>query len=284
MISAAPHVVYIQEPFNPNINGGVNPKPFKYWFQYICEENSKEYISILDGIIRYQYALGANIAGIRNIRNAARVIRDQGLCLWHKINGDRPLIKDPIAFFSAEWLYKKYNMNVLVVIRHPAAFCSSLKIKNWEFDFNNFLKQPLLMEKYLHPFRDEIREYAENKKGLIEQAILLWNCIHNTVKIYQEKYPEWFFIKHEDLSVDPINRFQSIYKEFGVEFTRKAKETIMKNSGVHNPVEQQAGNEFIRNSRENIKNWKKRLSQEEILQIRMKTFEIADQFYSEEEW
>lgn len=72
-------------------------------------------------------------------------------------------------------------MNVLVQVRHPAAFCSSLKVKDWEFDFNNFLRQPLLIENYLYPFRDEIQEFAERKRNIIEQGILLWNCIHHTI-------------------------------------------------------------------------------------------------------
>lgn len=140
------------------------------------------------------------------------------------------------------------------------------------------------MEKYLYPFEKEIHEFSKNKKSIIEQGILLWNCFHNTIRIYQEKYPQWLFIRHEDLSADPINQFQSIYKEFGVGFTQKAKEVILKNSGVHNPVEQSAENEFIRNSKESIKNWKTRLSQEDIFQIRLSTSEIAGSFYSEEEW
>jgi len=259
-LAVAPHIAYIHEPFNPKISAqiGLNPKPFKYWFQYICEENSANYASILDNIIRYKYSLGNDITNIKTAGNVVKVIRDQAWCLLHKINRDRPLIKDPIALFSAEWLYKKYNMNVLVMIRHPAAFCSSLKIKKWEFNFNNFLRQPLLMERYLYPFKDEIQEYAENEKDVIEQAILLWNCIHSTIRVYQEKYPEWLFVRHEDLSADPLTQFKSIYNKFCVEFTQKTRKMIHESSGAHNPAEQQTENEFIRNSMENIKNWKKR--------------------------
>lgn len=193
-------------------------------------------------------------------------------------------MKDPIALFSAEWLHKKYNMNVLVLIRHPAAFCSSLKIKKWEFDFNNFTRQPLLMEKYLYPFEKEIHEFTKNKKNIIEQGILLWKCFHSTIKIYQGKYPQWLFVRHKDLSVDPVNQFRPIYKELGLEFTQEVKEVIHANSGAQNPVEQTEENEFIRNSRKTITNWMTRLSQEEIHQIRLKTSEIASSFYTDKDW
>lgn len=283
MISAAPHVGYIDEPFNIG-KIVANSKPFKYWFQFISEENLEDYESVFDRIIHYKYPLANNIVKVRTIRNVARIIRDQGLFILHKLNNDRPLIKDPIAFFSAEWLFKTFNMNVLVLIRHPAAFCSSIKIMNWRHDFTHFLNQPLLMEKYLHPFEEKVKEYAENEKNIIEQAILLWNCIHHTIRIYQRKYPKWLFVRHEDLSSDPINQFHSIYRELDLEFTQKVKKTILKSSGAHNPVERQAKNEFIRNSKQNIKNWKKRLTQEEVSLIKMQTSEIASLFYAEDEW
>ncbi len=283
MLAVAPHVAYIHEPFNIAIKASVNPKPFKYWFQYICEENSEYYNSVIDGIINYKYPLNS-IVKQRTIRGIIKAIRNKLIFSWHKINNDRPLIKDPIALFSAEWLYKKFNMDILVMIRHPAAFCSSLKIKNWKFDFNHFLKQPLLMEKYLSKFEKKIREYTKTEKDIIDQAILLWNCIHYTINLYRETHPEWLFIKHEDLSRDPIQQFQSIYEAFDLEFTDRVKTRIPKSSGSHNPIEQQVKNEFLRNSKENIYSWKNRLSQSEIELIKMKTYEVSTLFYSEDEW
>ena len=283
MLAVAPHVAYIHEPFNIAIKAGVNPEPFKYWFQYICEENSKYYDSVIDGIIHYKYPINS-VVKQKTTRGIIKVIRDKLIFSLHRINNDRPLIKDPIALFSAEWLYKKFNMDILVMIRHPAAFCSSLKIKDWKFDFNHFLKQPLLMEKYLGKFEKKICEYTKTEKHIIDQAILLWNCTHYTINIYRENHPEWLFIKHEDLSRDPIQQFQSIYEAFNLEFTDRAKSRILKSSGSHNPIEQQVKNEFLRNSKENVYSWKNRLSRSEIDLIKVQTSEVSTLFYSESEW
>ena len=48
---------------------------------------------------------------------------------YFKFRGYNPLIKDPIAIFSADWLADKYDMNVVVLSRHPLGFISSL-LKN----------------------------------------------------------------------------------------------------------------------------------------------------------
>ena len=140
------------------------------------------------------------------------------------------------------------------------------------------------MEKYLYPFEEEINKYAENGSSVIEQAILLWNCIHHVITIYQQKHPEWLFIKHEDLSTDPLNQFHLIFKTFDLEFTEQVKNIIHQTSGSHNPVEQQQKNPFKRDSKENINNWKKRLTTEEISLIKKKTSGIADLFYTRNEW
>ena len=284
MLAVAPHTAYIHEPFNIGIKIGVTHNLFKNTFQYVCEENSDPYKLRFDRVINYKYPLASNLSKLKTVRDAAKIVGDQALFLLHKINNNIPIVKDPIALFSAEWLSKTFDMNVLIMIRHPAAFCSSLKIMNWNFDFNNFLKQPLLMETYLGKFESEIREYAENKKNIVDQAILLWNCFHHTISIYQKNHPEWLFMRHEDLSIDPLHRFRSIYEEFGLEFTHQSKLMILKSSSDHNPSERQKGNKFLRNSKENINNWKNRLNQYEIDLIKAKTSMFSSSFYAENEW
>ncbi len=284
ILAIAPNTRYIHEPFNIDIKDGVIENPFKYWFQYVCEENSDDYEAVLRRIIHYRYQLDNNIARVRTVQDVAKIAINQGLSLLHKIRNNTPIVKDPIAVFSADWLSKIYDMNVLVMIRHPAAFCSSLKIKNWKFDFNHFLSQPLLMDRYLGIFEKEIRYFTKNEKDIIDQAILIWNCIHHTINIYQQGHPEWLFVRHEDLSTEPVDQFQSIYETFNLKFTSKAKLIILKSSGGHNPTEQQPSNEFIRNSKTNIFNWKNRLSQNEIERIREKTHKISSTFYAEHEW
>lgn len=284
MLSAAPRVGYIHEPFNDEIRISVNPRPFSGPYHYFCEEEQESYLAAFAGILHFKYPLFSNIRKIRTIMDVADLLRDQNLFIRYRLINARPLIKDPHAFFSAELLYQTFKMNVLVMIRHPAAFCSSLKIKNWTFNFNHFLKQPLLMEKYLFKFEKEIREQADKQTDIIEQAILLWNCIHQTIAVYQSNHPDWVYIRHEDLSLDPITQFSEIYKRFGLEFNDRVHATILGSSGTHNPAEQQRRNEFVRDSRKNIANWKNRLTTAEIDLIRRRTAEVAAPFYAENDW
>ncbi len=248
------------------------------------EENAAEYDTVLDEVIRYEYPLRLNMAKARTPRHAGKIIKDQTRFLLHRIIGSRPLIKDPFAVFSLEWLSKRYNADILVMIRHPAAFVSSLKIKNWTFDFQHFLAQPHLMKGYLSDYEGEILEHAKTDRSVVEQAILLWNCIYHTVDIYRDEHPEWLFVRHEDLSMEPVVRFRAIYEALGLEFTGRVERKILTSTGAHNPAEQEAGDEFRRNSRENLYNWKYRLEPNEIELIKARTSGVSRRFYSEDEW
>ena len=91
-----------------------------------------------------------------------------------------------------------------MLIRHPAAFVSSVKRLGWTHDFALFLDQPLLLRDHLAPFEDEIRDFAEHERDRIDQAILLWRLIYHTVGTFRERHPEWTFVRHEDLSREPV--------------------------------------------------------------------------------
>ena len=69
----------------------------------------------------------------------------------------------------------------MVLIRHPAAFTSSLLRHGWRHPFGDFLAQPALMRDRLADSEQEIRRFAQVEQPLLEQAILLWNILHGEI-------------------------------------------------------------------------------------------------------
>ena len=86
--------------------------------------------------------------------------------------GQRALLKDPFAVFSVPWFAKRLNCRVVITVRHPAAFTSSLQRLGWSFDFKNFLGQPLLMRDHLETYREHM--LAVKTEDVIGQGALLW--------------------------------------------------------------------------------------------------------------
>jgi len=288
MLCASREAFYVHEPFNEARSGPRwIPGGFPYWFYHISLVNADKYEERLLNVIELHYPLFRNALQIRSLRHVGRLGRDWLLSKYARLLGKRPLIKDPIALFSAEWLASRFDMKVIVMIRHPAGFASSLKRLNWQFDFSNWLSQDLLMRDYLSPFRDQIIEYSRNKKkDIIDQAILMWNVIYSVVHRYRQTYPDWMFVRHEDLAANPLEGFERLYQYCGLTWNKRAKSVILAHSAPTNPKEVSPGDPgtIRRDSQATIRTWKKRLTQEEIERIREGTEEISSLFYKDAEW
>jgi hypothetical protein len=93
-------------------------------------------------------------------------------------------------------------------------------------------------------------------------------------------------VRHEDLSQDPVNRYRELYGQLNLEFTKRVEKEILKSSSPENPSELSPKKTFSvhLDSLANIKNWKKRLTAEEIKRIRDITAETGDFYYPGESW
>src|SRR5215216_127155 len=168
MLAADATTAYISEPLNVLHRPGVFRPKIKYWYQYICEDNENEYLPAFQELLEFDYHLGAEIWSLRSRRDVLRMGRDFAIFYNGLMRGQRPLLKDPFAVFSTEWFAKCLHCKVVVAVRHPAAFASSLKRLNWSFDFQDLLDQPLLMRDHLEPYRAQMETAKTN--DIIAQA------------------------------------------------------------------------------------------------------------------
>jgi len=284
MISKSPMIGEIWEPLNILNRPGICAANFDVWYPYVNEKNGQLYKKALQDCLSFNYNYCAEIKAFRSLKDIARMGKDVVRFATMRAKNKRPLQKDPMALFSVEWLAHTFDMQVIVLIRHPAAFAGSLKKLNWQFPFSHFLSQTELISDHLQRYEPEIVRYARHKQPLIAQANLLWNLIYSVVLTLREKYPNWLFLQHEDLSRDPIKEFKTVYEFLELEFTSNIEVEIQAYTGRHNPREQHRLRSVRRNSAENIRNWEKRLTWEEIAQTRKATEEIASHFYREEDW
>lgn len=285
MLRMNPELGYIFEPFNIEMNDigmGVCERMERNYL-YLGQHNEHKYQDRLDKLMAFQYPTAYNLSHPKSLKSIGKTSKDTLNYLSHKWNKRQPLVKDPLAFFSTPWLAERYDMAVVIMLRHPSAFCSSLKVKNWHFNYDNFLNQPELMDAYLNPYRERIEACKNQEADIIDQGILIWNCIHHTVLKFKEKNPDWIFLRHEDISFDPANQFKALCEKLNVSYTTEMETAIIASSGSHNPSEQ-TKNEFVRDSRKNIKNWKNRLDTDEIARIRAGTEHISAAFYHESDW
>jgi hypothetical protein len=300
MLAAGGQAGYISEPLNVLHRPGVLRTPVKYWYTYIHEANEAEFLPGLLETISYRYHLYQEIKSLHSTKDLARMGRDWFTFLRGRMNRQIPLLKDPFAIFSAPWFAQRFGCRVVITIRHPAAFTSSLKRLQWPFDFSDLLAQPELMRDWLEPFRQEMQN--TNPADSIASASLLWLmiytfvhecvCPQDTVRpagtqhLTDTQHPAFIIAKHEDLSADPVQGFKALYTQLGLTFTPRAEKKILQASSSENPGELARGaTHSVRlNSRQNLQNWKRRLTPEEIKSIRDITGHLCEVYYPDQTW
>ncbi|MCF8069989.1 MAG: sulfotransferase [Desulfobacterales bacterium] len=285
MIAAAPGVVYMQEPFNPQFPTAFSATTVKRRLMYICKKNENEHYADIKQIMELKIPFLKILKVTRKPAHIPNFLHNYYALKKRRDESCRPLMKDPLAFFSTEWLAERFNMDVIVSIRHPAAFVSSMKVKNWKYGLRALLNQPLVMKHHLSDYKSEMIELVNHrKKDVVGFAILGWKIFFHMVSRYEERHPDWLFIRHEDLSADPISGYHKIYQQIGLDLTDLAKQRILEFSSAANPVEQHDGHKLKRDSRSNISTWKSRLTAREIERVKKETFDPALKYYSESDW
>ena len=277
-------VGYIREPFGVHHRRGVLDVDFPYWFPYISGENEFPYLRPMRDMLAFRYRTAAGLAAARSPRDVGLVAHDRLEFARFRRRHARPLLKDPIAVFSAEWIAERFDARVIALIRHPAAFASSLKKYRWTHPFDDFLAQPLLMRDLLSDYTEEIERFAREEHEILDQAILLWNLIHSAIATYRERRRGWLFARHEDLSRDPVEGFREMFAAVGVPFSAETERSVALATASDNPAEVTDAGVLARDSRAGIWTWKARLTDEEIARVRSGTDPLWRAFYGEADW
>jgi hypothetical protein len=284
MLAAHPQMAYISEPLNVLHRPGILRAPVNHWYAYITEENENRYLPAFQELLAFRYHLLDEVRSLRSRKDFLRMGRDYSIFLNGRLRGQRPLLKDPFAVFSIPWFAERLNCKVVITVRHPAGFASSLKRLNWPFDFSDLLAQPALMRDYLESDRAEMESVPAD--DIIGQASLLWRMVYRVVALTRKLHPDFIVVRHEDLSLDPMAGYRQLYEALGLDYTDKVQQTILNSSSSENPAElsKKKVHSVKLDSRANMDNWKKRLGADEIARVRRITGEVAHIFYPEQEW
>ena len=76
MLAADSRMAYISEPLNVLHRPGVLRVKVNKWYQYVCEDNEKEYLSSFLELLDYDYHLWDEIRSLRSGHDFLRMCRD----------------------------------------------------------------------------------------------------------------------------------------------------------------------------------------------------------------
>src|SRR5215203_437945 len=255
--------------------------------------NIQPWAYALDGLAKYWFTYAPALPQAMVFEAFSKVIerRTRKIFLKNQLQhwippvrrNQRLIIKDPIAALSSEWIAKNFDLEVIVLVRHPAAFAASLKRLGWRHPFEHFLKQTMLMQSHLEPYRAEM---ASKPQDIVEQAAIIWKCIYSVLLTYLDSHPNWLVRKHEVLSSNPVAELMDLYETLGLEWTKTVEDDVVNYTRSGNPVTAPEGTVHLirRDSAAIVSRWKEILTKEEIAGVYRITSPVCDRLYTDEDW
>ena len=162
------------------------------------------------------------------------------------------------AQFAVEWLADEFDIDVVLLLRHPANVLASWMENNLKDSRNATLEtRPEIRARYLEPWGvpppgpDPI-ERMSWRIGLLVAAI----------EDAHRRHPEWQIRTHEVLCSDIVTEFRALYHELGLEWTPAAEQFL---EGHNKPG---TGFAVNRVASELSDSWRRRLDDAQVTTLR----------------
>jgi hypothetical protein len=182
---------FIFEPFHPKRAPWM--KPFGERRYKRPEENDSEFLELAQSIV------GGRIRHPWTERFNRRLVARQRL------------IKEDYANLMMKWLHVNFpGMPLILLLRHPCAVAASFVAHNYRGAVMPLLDQEKLVEDFLQPYIDDIRQ----AKDTFERTIFLW-CVETLVPLRQCRPGEMHVVFFENLVQHPESEIGRLFSYLG---------------------------------------------------------------------
>lgn len=285
MLAHSPPLAYIHEPFNPGWGERFTPARFPRQFELVTPVNAPGYTRDLGATLNFYYSLRESVRRLGRPRWKRDYLSNlteafaTGLrfAVHRRLGWWRPLLKDPIALVSAEWLAQTFPLQVVVLVRNPLGVVSSLlRYPGMITPPAAFLEQPALLQLLPPAYETELRAAVEP----IDQAIVQWRLLNQLVALYRQRNPAWIYLSYEELAAQPLAGFRQLCFQLRVPFTRRMGSLIAEHSHPRHSSEPKQPWILKRDSPRSAQQWRHRLSERQVSYICERCRDVWDQLGS----
>ncbi len=206
---------------------------------------------------------------IRHWRRPRRLIRT--------IRAGRVLVRDVHICLAIEHVWEHLRPQTVLMLRHPCGVASSWRSVGFRVDhwIQAILSQENLIVDFLRPYLGHLR----SRSNFWFQVGAVWGASTMVMHQLSQKYPQWQWVTHESLCIDPLAGYRRLLGLFDMP---------MKDQGVafltaHDrpPKDGEGPFSVARLSAQEPDKWKSLLTREQIRAVLAGTepFDILDVFY-----
>jgi hypothetical protein len=246
-LAQSPDLEYVWEPFNRLVRAWPHAQvPYFYTGPYDVQP-------LVDDIAAAIVSLHSRGSLIGHPESTARELQRRLKFAAARRAGRAALLKDPLAALLARHFEQRFGMRVVVCVRHPAGFVASCLRLGWDYDFENLLAQPLLMQR-LAPWRTEMEQTVGRQGPMLDRVALLWRVIYGALAEGDLAPRAPYLLRYDEAVAAPTTAFRALFDDLGLAFTPDLEATAT------------AGADSTR-----AETWRTQLSAEEIERVRLMT-------------
>ncbi len=204
LLASCDNAFYIHEPFNPDsIWNGAFPTPISHF--YIDPRCGDVYRPRFHKLLRLQPRFPG--PWMEQVREHKRRYIENHIKGFDPARPYTPIVKDPIALYSSEWLQTSFRMIPVVLVRHPVSVMKSLLRLGWAEKLQGFVQygQPLLLER-LCRIDPAFERYADRRywdtDQPLQRALNYVRFNSHFMAAMKIAHPQWEFVSYERLTTD----------------------------------------------------------------------------------
>ena len=279
-------VDYIHEPFN----GGYrlsDGQPFspRYVRPENCDAQARQYRDHLAPLFDYEFELNTTHHPDDSwTRKIVKTLFGSRGPLYLKLAKLNPfhrasVIKDPVGKLATSFLHETFDVQPVILIRHPASLAASLKRVGWFPEMKDFVQQPELVEDY---FADEPDFLQRDWPSRLLESMAHWRATYKVLLTQAASHSNWQIVTHEELSAHPVSVFKRLYQTLDLPWSNRVAHTIRKLTNTRDSAEARGGQamDLSRNSADIFEMRRDSLSKDERKAIFEIVEDVALQVYS----
>ncbi len=183
---------------------------------------------------------------------ASAVGRHPGGRRDHRLDDHRLLVKSVHAPLSIEWLTSEFDVDVVIVLRHPGSILASWISLDFIDQYVAFEERPALVS------RASAMGVPLPGGDQLERTIGRIGVLTTALEQAVARHPSWKVRTHEQMCADPVAEFRRLYADLGLQWNDRAVNHLADND--------RAGKGFRtqRRAADLPDDWKRRLTPEQI--------------------
>lgn len=289
IIALAGNVGYVREPFNSDFGLHGLPHQFLYLYEGMADEAT--YRDMAASLVAGRAAFKRMPVRGANTRRQAlgRALFGSGthysyMKARYNPQVSRYLFKDPMACLASQYLHDQFNVQVIIMVRHPLPTIASMRRVNLDHRLDDLVAQKYLYQTYL---KDILGGVRLERISSLERRALLWSCLYYMLYNFSKDHEGYIVLPHEHLAHQPQSAMQSLFGQLGLEFDSHIQEKLKTMTEHPESPGRLSGNKMHvlkRNSQKLLSENYGKFDPGELRVIHSLTDDVTKLFYSSTDW